>query len=126
VRGPGPLEGALEIGLEPFYQRFYDPVDAYFVGLAGVTRYHFTGLGRFVPYLELAGSAGYTDLDVREQDTDIVFLLFGGGGASYFITERAAIYAGYRFQHISNADTDTPNRGIDSHTGVVGLSVFFR
>lgn len=55
-----------------------------------------------------------------------MFLLFGGVGASYFITERSSIYAGYRFQHISNAGTDSPNRGIDSHTGVLGLSVFFR
>jgi hypothetical protein len=126
IRGPGPLAGALEIGLEPLYQRFFDPVDAVFAGLAAVTRYHFTSLGRFVPYLELAGSGGYTDLNVREQNTNFVFLLFGGVGASYFIMERTSIYAGYRFQHISNGNTDYPNRGIDSHTGVVGLSVFFR
>jgi lipid A 3-O-deacylase len=126
IRGPGPLAGALEIGLEPLYQQFFDPVDAYFAGLAAVTRYHFTSLGRFVPYLEIAGSAGYTDLRVQEQDTNFVFLLFGGVGASFFITERTAVYAGYRYQHISNAGTDSPNHGIDSHTGVLGLSVFFR
>jgi hypothetical protein len=126
IKGPGPLAGALEIGLEPLYQRFFDPVDAYFAGLAAVTRHHFTSLGRFVPYLEIAGSAGYTDLMVIEQDTNFVFLLFGGVGAEYFITERTSVYAGYRYQHISNAGTDSLNRGIDSHTGVVGLSVFFR
>ena len=126
IGGPGPLAGALEIGVEPLYQRFFDPVDAYFAGLAAVTRYHFTSLGRVVPYLEIAGSAGYTDLRVREQDTNFVFLLFGGVGASYFVTERTSIYAGYRFQHISNAGIDSPNRGIDSHTGVFGLSMFFR
>src|SRR5919108_6303138 len=27
--GPGPLRGALEIGLEPFYQRFVDPETAF-------------------------------------------------------------------------------------------------
>jgi opacity protein-like surface antigen len=126
IRGPDPLAGALELGVQPFYQRFFDPVDAYFAGLAAVTRYHFTSIGRFVPYLEIGASGGYTDLRVREQDTNFVFLLFGGVGASYFITESTSIYAGYRFQHISNAGTDSPNHGIDSHTGVVGLSVFFR
>jgi opacity protein-like surface antigen len=126
IRGPGVLAGALEIGLEPLYQQFFDPVDAYFAGLAAVTRYHLTSIGRLVPYVELAGAAGYTDLRVREQDTNFVFLLFGGVGASYFITERTSIYAGYRFQHISNAGTDSPNRGIDSHTGVLGVSRFFR
>ena len=42
-----------------------------------------------------------------------------------FVTDRTALYAGYRFQHISNANTDSPNRGINSHTGVVGLSILF-
>jgi Lipid A 3-O-deacylase (PagL) len=124
--GPGALKGALEIGLEPFYQRFVEPETAFFVGLGAVARYHFLPLGRLVPYLELGAAPGYTDLRVREQQTDFVFLVFGGVGASYFVAERAALYAGYRLQHISNAGTDSPNRGINSHTGVVGVSIFFR
>ena len=123
--GGGLLKGALEIGVEPFYQRFFEPVDAYFAGLGVVARYHILPFGRFVPYLELAAAPGATDLRVREQNTDVVFLLFGGVGASYFFTDRAAFYAGYRLQHISNANTDSPNRGINSHTGVVGLSILF-
>lgn len=124
--GPGPLKGALEIGLEPFYQRFVDPETAFFAGLGAVARYHFLPLGRLVPFLELGVAPGYTDLRVREQQTDFVFLLFGGAGVSYFVAERTALYAGYRLQHISNAGTDSPNRGINSHTGVVGVSIFFR
>jgi lipid A 3-O-deacylase len=124
--GSGALAGALEIGLGPFYQRFIDPVDAFFIGLGAVARYHFTSLGQLVPYIEISGAPGYTDLRVREQDADVVFLLFAGVGASYFLTERTALYAGYRLQHISNAGTNTPNQGINSHTGVLGLSVFFR
>ena len=79
-----------------------------------------------MPYVELGAAPGATDLNVREQRTDFVFLLFGGVGASYFVTERTALYAGYRLQHISNAGTDSPNQGINSHTGVIGLSIFFR
>jgi hypothetical protein len=124
--GSGPLKGALEIGVEPFYQRFVDPEDAFFAGLGAVARYHLLSLGRFVPYVELGAAPGYTDLRVREQRTDVVFLLFGGAGVSYFITERTALYAGYRLQHISNAGTDSPNQGINSHTGVIGFSAFFR
>jgi hypothetical protein len=126
VIGSGPLKGAFEIGLEPFYQRFFEPEDAFFAGLGAVGRFHFLPLGRLVPYVELGAAPGATDLRVREQRTDFVFLLFGGVGASYFITDRLALYAGYRLQHVSNAGTDTPNQGINSHTGVVGLSVFFR
>lgn len=124
--GSGPLKGAFELGLEPIYQRFFEPETAFFAGLGAVARYHFLPLGRFVPYLELGATPGYTDLNVIEQQTNFVFLLFGGVGASYFITDRTALYAGYRLQHISNAGTDSPNRGINSHTGVIGLSIFFR
>lgn len=124
--GSGPFKGAFEIGIEPIYQRFIEPEHFFFAGLGAVARYHFLPLGRLVPYVELAAAPGGTDLRVREQRTDVVFLLFGGVGASYFLTERAALYAGYRLQHISNAGTDTPNQGINSHTGVVGFSIFFR
>ena len=123
--GSGLLKGALEIGVEPFYQRFLDPHDAFFAGLGIVARYHILPFGRFVPYLELSAAPGATDLRVREQNTDFVFLLFAGIGSSYFVTDRTALYAGYRYQHISNANTDSPNRGINSHTGVLGLSILF-
>ena len=124
--GSGPLKGAFEIGLEPIYQRFVDPETAFFAGLGAVARYHLLPLGRFVPYVELGAAPGYTDLNVREQQTNFVFLLFGGLGASYFVSDRTALYAGYRLQHISNAGTSSPNQGINSHTGVVGVSIFFR
>lgn len=62
-----------------------------------------------MPYVEVAGAAGGTDLDVREQDSEFTLLPFGGAGASYFFADRAAIYAGYRFQHISNAGPNPVN-----------------
>lgn len=122
--GPGIVRGALELGLEPFYQHYLDPA-ADFGGLAVVGRYHFLSLGRFVPYVEVAAAAGGTDLRIREIDSTLAFLLFGGLGASYFVTDRTAVYAGYRLQHVSNGGTDSPNRGFESHTGVVGVSFFF-
>jgi len=125
VRGPGMVRGAFEVALEPFYQRYFDPVDAYFAGLGLVGRYHFTTLGRFVPYVEAAGTMGSTDLRIREIDSAFTFLLFIGAGASYFVTDSAALYAGYRYQHVSNGNTSELNHGFESHTGVAGLSVFF-
>ena len=124
--GPGPLFGALEIGLEPFYQRYTGRVEAFYAGLAAVGRYHFLSLGRFVPYLEAAGAAGGTDLNILEIDSDFSFLIFAGGGASVFVTDRMALYAGYRLQHVSNGNTDVRNRGFESHTGVIGISTFFK
>jgi hypothetical protein len=121
-----PIRGALEVGLEPFYQRYTEPGSAYFAGAAAVFRYHFLALGRVVPYVELFGAAGGTDLRSREIDSDFAFLLQGGPGLSVFLTNSTAVYGGYRFQHVSNGNTSERNRGFEAHTGVFGLSVFFR
>ena len=119
------LYGAFEIGLQPIYQRYVTPQERFWAGLGAVMRYHFLALGRFVPYVELAGAAGGTDLNVPEIRSDFAFLIFGGAGASVFFSDRAAAYAGYRWQHISNGNTSRPNRGIESNVAVLGLSLFF-
>ena len=124
--GPGPLHGSFEVGLEPLYQRYLDPHNAFFAGLGAVGRYHFLALGRFVPYVEAAAFAGATDLEIREIDSDFTFLLWAGAGASFFVNDRTALYAGYRYQHVSNGNTNQPNRGFEAHTGVVGVSFFFK
>ena len=123
--GPDPVRGAFEIGIGPVYQQYTEPVKAYYAGLAAVLRYHFVSFGRLVPYVEVAGAMGGTDLRIREIDSDFAFWLAAGAGASVFVTERTAIYAGYRLVHVSNGNTDSPNRGIEAHTGVAGVSFFF-
>jgi opacity protein-like surface antigen len=89
-------------------------------------RWHFLSLGRFVPYLEGGAAAGGTDLEVREVESTFAFLLSFGAGASVFVTDRTAIYAGYRLVHVSNGGIESPNRGFEAHTGVVGVSYYFK
>src|SRR5207248_7435956 len=74
--------GALEMGFEPLYQKYTVPKEAFWAGLAAVSRYHFLSLGRVVPYVEIGGSAGGTDLEIREINSAFAFLVFGGLGAS--------------------------------------------
>ena len=121
----GPFYGAFEVGLQPMYQRYLRPQERFWAGLAAVARYHFLGLGRVVPYVELAGSAGGTDLSLPEIRSDFAFVIFGGVGASVFFNDRSAAYAGYRWQHVSNGNTSQPNRGFESNVAVLGLSLFF-
>ena len=122
----GPLYGSLEIGLEPVYQRYTEPMPAFWAGLAAVFRYHFLGLGWVVPYAEVAGGAGATDLRVREIDSTFSFLVWGGVGASVFLTDSIAVYVGYRLAHNSNGNTSDPNRGWQAHVGVAGVSYYLR
>jgi len=120
-----PVHGAFEIGLEPLYQQYTSPEFVYFAGLGLALRYHFLSLGRLVPYAELAAFAGGTNLKITEIRSSFTFLIWGGLGASYFVTDRTAIYAGYRYEHISNGNTAKPNRGLESNAGVLGVSFFF-
>ena len=123
--GPSILYGSLEVGLEPIYQQYTSPVSAYFLGFGAQARWHFLSLGRFVPYFEGGAAAGGTNLRTFEIDSTFAFLLNFGAGAAFFITDRAAIYAGYRMIHVSNGNTDIPNRGFEAHTGVLGVSYYF-
>ena len=121
-----PFYGALETGLEPIFQRYDSPVRGYWAGVTAVARYHFLSLGIFVPYLELGAGPGSTDLKVQEINSDFAFLLFGGLGAQVFLNDSMALYSGYRLVHISNGNTSRPNRGFEAHTGVGGLSFYFK
>ncbi|HEY7038201.1 MAG TPA: acyloxyacyl hydrolase [Methylomirabilota bacterium] len=124
--GSGLLRSAFEPGLEGWFQYYGSPESATAAGLKLALRYHFIGLGRFVPYLEANAGAGGTSLKVPEIDSTFTFVLEGGVGASYFVTDKVALNFGYRFQHISNGNTSTPNRGFNSDSGVIGVSYFFK
>src|SRR5438445_13211088 len=124
--GGGPLYGAFEAGLEPFYQHYTDPKPAFWAGLAAVFRYHFLTLGRLVPYAELAGPAGGTDLRVREIASDFSFLVWASVGASVVLTDTHAVHGGYRRQRGAVANSSRPNRGWEAHVGVVGVSYYFK
>lgn len=121
----GFLYGALEVGLEPIYQRYFGNARGYFAGLGLAARYHFLSLGVFAPYVELGTAVGGSDLRVKEIDSSFAFRLYGGIGASLFVADNLAIYGGYRMVHISNGNTSRPNRGFEADTGVLGVSFFF-
>jgi hypothetical protein len=122
ARPTGALGGAFEVGLAAIFQRYTHPVEASFGGLGVAFRYHVVQLGPVVPYVEAIGAAGATDLRVREIRSDYAFWLAAGLGVSVFIAPRTAVYAGYRLVHISNGNTEEPNRGLEANTGLVGVS----
>jgi opacity protein-like surface antigen len=126
--GPSVLRGALEVGLEPIYQRYTGGREGFWAGLSAHARWNLLGLsfGRFVPYIEIGAGAGGTDLRAIEIDSSFAFVLSAGVGASFFITDQAAIFAGYRMVHVSNGHIDNPNRGFEADTGLIGFSYFFK
>jgi opacity protein-like surface antigen len=124
--GSGWLRSAVEPGIEGWLQYYLSSESASAHGLKLAVRYHLIGLGRLVPYFEATAGAGGTSLRVKEIDSTFTFVLEAGAGLSYFVTETVAVNAGYRFQHISNGHTSSPNRGFNSDSGVVGVSFYFK
>jgi opacity protein-like surface antigen len=126
--GPGILRGAFEAGLGPMLQTYEGAAakHAQWAGVGVQARWHFLSLGRLVPYLEGGVAAGGTNLRVREIDSEFAFLLHFGAGVSVFLTDRAALYGGYRMVHVSNGNIDTPTRGFEAHTGLLSVSYFFK
>jgi opacity protein-like surface antigen len=124
--GKGWLKGALETGLEGWFQYYLEPDTATAEGLKLALRYHVLGFGPLVPYIEAAGGAGGTNLKVREIRSTFTFVVEAGAGVSYFVTREMAINAGYRFQHLSNGHTASSNRGVNSDSGIIGLTYYFK
>lgn len=122
--GSGWFRSAFEPGLEGWFQYYLEPRVFTAEGLKAALRHHVMGLGPLVPYLEATAGVGGTNLNVRETRSRYAFVLEAGAGVSYFVTPGAAINLGYRFQHISNL-TGHPNRGVNSGTGVLGVSFHF-
>jgi hypothetical protein len=65
--------------------------------------------------VEVAGGPGGTDLNVPEIDSNFSFMVWGGAGTSVFLTDTTAIYG-----------TASPNRGLDYHIAVSGVSYCVR
>lgn len=124
--GSGLLRSAVEPGIEGWFQYYVSPKEATAEGIKLAMRYHLIGFGRLVPYVEGTAGAGGTSLRVREICSTVTFVLEAGVGLSYFITDTAALNAGYRFQHISNGHTSSPNRGFNSDSGIGGVSFYFK
>ncbi|MEK6664800.1 MAG: acyloxyacyl hydrolase [candidate division NC10 bacterium] len=123
--GSGFFKGSLETGLEPWLQYYLEPSTATAEGLKVALRYHFLGASPIFPYVEVTAGAGGTSLNVPEKRSDFTFVLEAGIGLGYFLIDGVQLTAGYRFQHISNGNVESPNRGFNSDAGVVGVSFFF-
>ena len=124
--GAGLLRGSVETGIEPWFQYYLEPAAATAEGMKVALRYHFLSASPIFPYVEVTAGAAGTSLNVKEVRSDFAFVLEAGVGLSYFIDDGIALTGGYRFQHISNGNVESPNRGFNSDAGLIGISIFFR
>jgi opacity protein-like surface antigen len=87
-------------------------------------RYDFLALGRLVPYVEAGAGVGGVDWNLEWQADGFIFFLQAGAGAHYRVGESWGLVGSWRYQHLSNAYTQRPNRGIDASVWSIGITRF--
>ena len=116
--------GQVSFGAELLMLGTSEPLTGYGVGITPKLQYAFVGLDRLRPYIDGGGGPLWTDLggQVPEQPGQLNFAVWGGAGAAWILTPQWALNVGYRFVHISNGGTRTPNSGLNFGLPLVGLS----
>jgi hypothetical protein len=105
--------------------------ETYFLGGALRLRLIFPlGTSRWSLYADGGGGMGGVDSDDTPfgQGEDFAFCLLASGGVRFSISNTWSIWAGFLWQHLSNADLSEPRRrntGLDSLGPVAGVSYGF-
>ena len=84
----------------------------------------FTAAKEFVPYVFAGGGILYVDLGLPTMGSRLDFSYQGGTGIQYFIAKDTALSFEYRYHHVSNANTASPNEPLNSSKVLVGISIF--
>lgn len=74
----------------------------------------FTSLKRITPYLFAGGGVLFVDMGLPSMGTRLDFSYQGGSGVQYDLAHDLAVGLEYRYHHISNAGTASPNEPINS------------
>jgi opacity protein-like surface antigen len=117
--------GVLDAAVEGLFLVNWQPDRGSAAGGALALRYDFLSWTRLVPYFGVGAGMLSVEYDLETQADGFNFALFGEAGAHLLLTPRVALTGGYRLMHISNARMSTPNLGVDTSFGVIGVTVFF-
>jgi lipid A 3-O-deacylase len=116
--------GNFELLIEGLYLHEFRPEKGDAGGSTLGIRYNFLSGEKFVPFFEIGGGILGLNFNVKRQRDGFSELGYGGIGAHYFLTNRMALTAHWRFQHISNGGNER-NIGINSGVALFGLAYFF-
>ena len=127
VKGEGWWRGNFELAGEGFGSIVYDGPGGYIAGATLWLRYNFVpriSLG-LAPYFQVGGGFVSTDVDHGIVGQPFNFNLDVGAGVRYMIARNWAISLEFRYQHISNANLNNHNLGINAAGPILGVSYFF-
>jgi opacity protein-like surface antigen len=117
--------GTFEFLVEPLVNVVINPDTNAEVGCSFLLKYSGKITSRIAPYVEGGLGMIYTTQHTHEQGTQFNFTSQAGIGLQFFVNDCWALTGGYRVRHMSNADIDDDNSGIDHHFALIGMSYFF-
>jgi len=120
------LPGLFQFVLEPFVSYVSSPNNNMEMGSNFLLKVGFLPeTYRFQPYFKGGLGFLYMSQHTREQGSQFNFNEYAGLGAHFFLTKDLAFTFEYRFRHISNADIDKPNKGINTNFCIFGINKRF-
>lgn len=117
-------QGRHELLVELPYHMAVDHNARSMVGGYLLGSWKFTGFDRLAPYVFAGGGLLYVDLGLPTMGSRLNFSYQGGIGLQYFISQDIALISEYRYHHISNAGTASPNEPLNSSKVLIGVSFF--
>lgn len=122
----GLLRGHPAVAVEvlPLFAFVGDGHTTWAVGTNLLYEHHFAADGRVLPVWKLGAGVLYANAEVPAGETRFNFSVLTALGVDIVVGERRTLFLGYRFHHVSNANTGDVNPGINAHSLVFGLSLF--
>ncbi|UCG35354.1 MAG: acyloxyacyl hydrolase [Candidatus Omnitrophota bacterium] len=118
-------QGRIDFILEPFINTITSPDSNIEVGANLLLKYICPLTERLQLYVKGGAGALYMSQHTEEQGTQYNFLPQLGAGIHLFLSGGVALSCEYRYRHLSNADIEKPNSGIDTTMILGGVSFFF-
>jgi opacity protein-like surface antigen len=122
---PAWYEGTLGFRAEATILVNFAPRTGVAGGLGLLLRYSWTRWDPIIPYVQAGGGVIELDFDLAKQADGFAFIPQGGLGLVYRLDPHLSFDLGFRFHHISNADTHQPNGGIDTLQVLAGAAYHF-
>ena len=117
-------QGRHELLIELPLHLTVDPRVSPMVGGYLLGSWKFTSLDNWAPYVFAGGGILYVDLGLPSMGSRLNFSYQGGTGVQYFIAKDTALSLEYRYHHISNAGTATPNEPLNSSKILLGVAFY--
>lgn len=122
--GSGWYRGRHELLMELPLHLAVDPKVRTMTGGYLLGSWKFTSPEDFVPYVLAGGGVLFVDLGLPTMGSRLDFSYQGGTGVQYFIAKDTALGLEYRYHHISNAGTASPNEPLNSSKFLLGVTFF--